>query len=78
MYRIRIALPRKEFVAYRNLDIIHDALINAWTRAGASSDALLGTRAGNWHFGTLGWRNKVESRAHTLVVGTPDESLSLF
>jgi len=78
MYRIRIVLPKKKVVAYHNLDIIHDALIHAWVKAGASSEALLGSSAGNWHFGPLGWRNKVESRVHTLVVGTPDKSLSVF
>lgn len=76
MYRIRIVLPKRKVVAYRNLDIFHDALIHAWIEAGTSSDAVLGPGAGIWHFGTLGWRHHQESRVHTLVVGTPDGSLA--
>ena len=76
MYRIRISLPKRISVTYRNLDIIHDALIQAWLDAGAASESVIGQHAGIWHFGVLGWRKGKENHAHTLVVGTPDDALS--
>ncbi|GAB6146146.1 CRISPR-associated endoribonuclease Cas6 [Desulfocicer niacini] len=76
MYRIRITLPKGKMVTYRNLDLLHDALIHAWIKAGASSDAIWGSNAAIWHFGVLGWHYKGENRAHSLVVGTPDDCLS--
>lgn len=76
MYRIRLSLPRGQEAIYRNLDILHDALVNAWTEAGASSDMVVGRGARHWHFATLGGRRQGHNVAHTLVVGTPDPDLA--
>lgn len=76
MLRIRFTLPRRKQLSYRNMDILHDALVNAWTRAGASSDQVTGVKAAPWNFAALGWRRKQENQVHTLVVSTPDTELS--
>lgn len=76
MRRIRLNLPTGRYQGYRNQDLIHDALVNAWTAAGAPAERVLGPGAGIWHFGTLGWRNGQENRGHTLIVGTADPELS--
>lgn len=75
MHRVRITLPKRNRVDYRNLDILHDALVNAWTAAGAPADAVVGPAAGFWHFAALGWRRNGGNQVHTLVVGTPDPGL---
>ncbi|MDM8524305.1 CRISPR-associated endoribonuclease Cas6 [Desulfococcaceae bacterium HSG8] len=77
MYRIRLILPKRQDVGYRNLDILHDALINAWECAGAKADQVMGMNAGLWNFGALGWR-RGENRVHTLVISTSDPELSQY
>ena len=78
MYRIRLSLPKGAPATYRNLDIIHDSLVQAWIEAGAVPESVVGRQAGIWHFGVLGWRNKRENHAHTVVVGTSDDNLSRY
>ena len=76
MYRIRLTLPKRMASGYRNLDLLHDALVNGWTAAGAASDQVVGPSAGLWTFAPLGWRANGENRAHTLVVSTADARLA--
>lgn len=75
MYRIRITLPKRSGIDYINLDIIHDALVNAWTATGMEADEVIGANSRIWHFAALGWSRNGGSRAHTLVIGTPDPEL---
>ncbi len=65
-------------MTYRNLDLLHDALVNAWVDAGACGDAITGSKAFPWHFGVLGWHYGDTNRCHTLVVGSPDPTLSNY
>lgn len=76
MYRIRLSLPMGLKVAYSSLDILHDALVNAWTGTGAAPDAVIGERARPWHFAALGRHLSGQNLVHTLVIGTPDQALS--
>lgn len=76
MYRTRMILPKRESIAYRNLDIIHDALVNGLDKAGA--DRLVGYDARPWHFAALGWHHRNGNRCHTLVVGSPDQTLGEY
>jgi len=78
MYRLRLSLPKGQGVAYRNLDVLHDALVNAWTAAGAEPRTVVGHEALSWHFAALGRRLNGYSMVHTLVVGTPSPRLSEF
>jgi CRISPR-associated endoribonuclease Cas6 len=78
MYRIRLMLPKQQHVCYRNLDILHDALINGWEAAGAHAGELMGLNARLWNFAALGWHHPGENRVHTLVVSTPDPELSRY
>jgi CRISPR-associated endoribonuclease Cas6 len=75
MYRVRFTLPKRGGADYRNLDILHDALVNAWTAGGAVAEEVIGPDARLWQFAALGWRRNGRNRAHTLVVGTPDPAL---
>ncbi len=75
MHRVRITLPKRGGADYRNLDILHDALVNAWTAGGATAEEVIGPNARVWHFAALGWRRNGGNTAHTLVVGTPDPAL---
>lgn len=76
MYRIRVTLPKRGAVCYKNLDIIHDALVNALSCAGAKSADITGFKARPWNFGALGWNRGSKNYVHTLVVSTPDPNLS--
>ncbi len=76
MYRIRLSLPRGQEARYRNLDILHDALVNAWTAAGVPPESVIGRRARLWHFAALGGRRGGQNWVHTLVIGTPDPDLA--
>ncbi len=78
MFRIRMALPKGNSLAYRYTDILHDALVNAWTCAGAASEDVTGYQAKPWNFAALGWRRDQENRVHTLIVSTPDHELSEY
>jgi len=74
--RIQITLPKKGEVYYHYLDILHDALVNAWVTAGATSEQITGMTALPWHFAPLGKQNKQGKMVHTLIVSTPDAALA--
>jgi len=74
LLRIRVNLFKN--VQYRYLDIIHDALVNALTAAGANGEQVTGMNALPWNFAALGRRDQQTSFAHTLVVSTPDPTLT--
>lgn len=76
MHRIRIQTPKQCAEPYHYLDILHDALVNAWVAAGASPESVVGFDAKPWHFGALGWRGRDCNFVHTLVVGSPDPDLA--
>jgi hypothetical protein len=76
VYRLRISLPKGQGATYRNLDVLHDALIGALVAAGAKPESVVGREALPWHFAALGWRRDGYSVAHTLVVGTPNPYLA--
>jgi len=60
------------------MDILHDAIVNAWVCAGAEPEMVTGYHAGSWNFAPLGWRRNQENRVHTLIMSTPDPALSEF
>lgn len=74
MYRIRLQLPPGVSCGYQNLDLIHDALVNAWIAAGATPKMIIGAKALPWNFAPLGKHYDFGNRLHTLVVsaGHPD------
>jgi CRISPR-associated endoribonuclease Cas6 len=76
MYRIRLSLPKGQEATYRNLDLLHDALVNALTAAGATSDEVIGRQARPWNFAALGRHRNGWNRAHSLVVSTSDPELA--
>lgn len=76
MKRIRIQLPKQRQVNYCNLDVIHDALINAFLKHGADKNLIIGQDAALWNFAALGWRQKNYNSVHTLVVSTSDAELA--
>ncbi len=76
MHRIRLSLPRGQEARYRNLDILHDALVNAWTAAGTPPESVIGQSARLWHFAALGGHRDGQNWVHTLVIGTPDPDLA--
>jgi len=76
MLRIRISLPKKFDVNYKYLDILHDALVNAWIVAGAKPEQILNLNAIPWNFAALGGHNKDGNRVHSLVVSTADTNLA--
>jgi CRISPR-associated endoribonuclease Cas6 len=76
MYRLRIRLPKGQAASYRYLDLLHNALVNAWIAAGAAADEVIGAAARPWNFAALGWHRKDRNSVHTLVVSTPDPDLA--
>lgn len=76
MYRIRLEMPKRQGLGYRFLDLLHDALINAWTAAGAKADEVIGADAQPWTFAPLGYHRKQGNLVHSLVVATPSERLA--
>ncbi|MDY6991975.1 MAG: CRISPR-associated endoribonuclease Cas6 [Pseudomonadota bacterium] len=76
MLRARISLPKQQSVHYHYLDVLHDALVNAWTAAGAAGTEVTGMNARPWTFAALGHRTAKDSLAHSLVVSTPDTTLA--
>jgi CRISPR-associated endoribonuclease Cas6 len=76
MYRIRLSLPRGQEAIYRHLDLLHDALVEAWSAAGASSEAVVGRQARPWNFAALGGHRGSGNLLHTLIVSTPDRELA--
>lgn len=76
MYRIRLELPKRHGLRYRFRDLLHDALINAWTAAGAKAEEVIGADARPWTFASLGHHRKQDNIVHSLVVATPCERLA--
>ena len=78
MLRIRIILPKQESVEYKFLDILHDAIVNAWIAAGAKREQILYMNALPWNFAALGGHQKQgnQNRVHSLVVSTADADLA--
>ncbi len=76
MYRVRIRLPKGQAVYYHYLDLLHNALINAWIAAGAAANDVVGVAARPWNFAALGWHRRDGNIVHTLVVSTPDPMLA--
>lgn len=77
MLRLRLTLAKDQpLVCYTHFDLLHDALINALTQAGAQPEQLIGPRASAWTFAPLGYRSGHLGKAHTLVVSTADSALA--
>jgi len=74
--RIRVSLPKKGEAYYNYLDILHDAIVNAWIAAGAQKEQILDMSALPWNFAALGRQGKENKMAHTLIVSTPDATLA--
>jgi CRISPR-associated endoribonuclease Cas6 len=78
MLRIRVSLPKQNLVHYRHLDLLHDALINAWTAAGATIKQVYGASAFPWNFAALGKTGHIDKIVHTLIVSTPAPTLTKY
>lgn len=76
MFRVRLRLPKGRYAAYRYLDLVHDALVNALTAAGADADQVLGSAALPWNFAALGHHRGHEGLVHSLVISTPSPILT--
>ena len=76
MLKIRITLPKQQSVHYHYLDILHDALVNAWIAAGAPATEVTGMTARPWNFAPLGKHQDSNNMAHSLIVSTPDTVLA--
>ena len=77
MLRIRIQLPKNEALQqFDHYDLLHDALINAMTAAGADSADVIGHQAKPWTFAQIGWHRGHKGYVHTLVVSTADSGLA--
>ncbi len=77
MLRIRLQLPKGAALqVYSHQDLIHDALVNAWVEAGATSADIIGYQAKPWNFAALGWHRGHNGFAHSLIVSTPDAGLA--
>jgi CRISPR-associated endoribonuclease Cas6 len=75
--RIRIQLSSKKSEYYQFLDILHDAIVNAWTAAGAMSEQVTGINALPWNFAALGGQTQQRDKTvHTLIVSTPNTELA--
>lgn len=78
MLKLRIQLSKDKIQHYKYLDILHDAMVSAWTAAGATSKQITGMSALPWHFAALGGHHKKGNGVHTLIVSTPDATLTKF
>jgi hypothetical protein len=76
MLRIRLSLPKGNHAVYRHLDLVHDAVVNALSAAGAASDQIVGPGALPWNFAALGYHRGHEGVVHSLVVSTPSPILA--
>lgn len=76
MRRYRFSLPPGQSVDYRHLDILHDALVAAWTAQGIPAEDVIGPAARPWNFAPLGFHRGKIGRVHTLVVTTPAPELA--
>jgi len=77
MLRIRIQLPTRQTQSYSHYDLIHDALINAWLKTGASAEHVIGHKAALWNFAALGHHQNNRGFVHSLIVSTSDAELAL-
>ena len=78
MIRMKLQLPKGEQAEFTHQDLVHDALINAMTKAGASIDDVLGYKAEPWTFAALGRSRKSKRSIHTIVVSSPSSKLEEF
>ncbi len=78
MLRVRIQLSKQDKENCKKLDTLHDAMVNVWTMAGATSEQITGMSALPWNFAPLGRHRKQDNEAHTLIVSTPDATLAKF
>jgi len=77
MLRLRIQLLKPEKAqTYSHLDLVHDALINAWAAAGATTEDVIGSHSKPWTFAVLGWHRGHVGFVHTIIVSTPDTNLA--
>lgn len=76
MKRIQIKLPGKKTIPYRNLDLIHDALVHGLSEAGAQSEELVGPTAESWNFAVQGSHKGKAGQLHTVVLSTPSQRLA--
>lgn len=75
MIRVRVSLAKKQNAQYRYLDLVHDALINAWCATDAVAEDVIGQQAKPWTFAALGRHDGKTGIVHTLVVSTSDDGL---
>ena len=77
MLRLRIQLPKPEKAkTYSHQDLVHDALVNAWAAAGATTDDVIGSHSKPWTFAVLGWHRGHVGYVHTLIISTSDPDLA--
>lgn len=76
MHRIRLRLARGHWASYRYLDLIHDAIVNALTAAGATPRQVIGRAADPWTFAALGRHKEREGQVHSLVISTASSELA--
>lgn len=77
MLRLKIQLLKPEKAqTYSHQDLIHDALVNAWAAAGATTEDIIGDGSKPWTFAALGWHRGHTGFVHTIIVSTPDPDLS--
>ncbi len=76
MNRIRLSLPRGQRAQFRHQDLVHDAIVNALTTAGAKPEEVIGASAEPWTFATLGFHRGHDGEVHGLVVSTPSPLLA--
>ena len=67
--RVRLTATRGESVKLRFLDVIHAALVNAWTTCGAQRTDVVGRDAANWSFGAVGTATTNGFTMKSLVIG---------
>lgn len=71
MQRICCRLPKGQYAEYQHMDLVHDALVNAWIGAGVEPSEVIGPGALPWHFAALGFHRGKIGKVHSLVVATP-------
>lgn len=77
MLRIRIQLLKPEKAkTYSHQDLIHDALVNAWAAAGATTEDVIGSHSKPWTFAVLGFHRGHVGYVHTIIVSTSDLNLA--
>lgn len=77
MLRLRIQLLKPEKAkTYSHQDLVHDALVNAWAAAGATTEDVIGGESKPWTFAVLGWHRGHVGHVHTIIVSTSDPDLA--